>query len=176
LNAAYQALASTVQSMRPIHAVGQSERADTAMAAATAARHYALNLIRDSPPAAAPDQDTAALLDRGCHTLEASLTALQSAVADPHGTTYTRSASVFDLVEQRIAPPGNNGTKALFALRDLKLIDGALAELAAALGMDVTSYDTGPAGDLVPSVAPPDASPALASSESAAAEGGEPDH
>jgi hypothetical protein len=144
-------------------------------AAATAARHYALNLIRDIPPAAAPDQDTAALLDRGCHTLEASLTALQSAVADPHGTTYTRSASVFDLVEQRIAPPGNNGTKALFALRDLKLIDGALAELAAALGMDVTSYDTGPAGDLVPSAAPPDASPALASSESAAAEGGEPD-
>jgi uncharacterized membrane protein YccC len=176
LNAAYQALASTVQSMWPVHAVGQSERADTAMAAATAARHYALNLIRDIPPAAAPDQDTAALLDRGCHTLEASLTALQSAVADPHGTTYARSASLFDLVEQRIAPPGNNGTKALFALRDLKLIDGALAELAAALGMDVTSYDTGPAGDPVPSAAPPDASPALASSESAAAEGGEPDH
>jgi hypothetical protein len=151
LNAAYQALASTVQSMWPVHAVGQSERADTAMAATTAARHYALNLIRDIPPAAAPDQDTAALLDRGCHTLQASLTALQSAVADPHGTTYTRSASLFDLVEQRLAPPGNNGTKALFALRDLKLIDGALAELAAALGMDVTSYDTGPAGDPVPS-------------------------
>jgi hypothetical protein len=27
------------------------------------------------------------------------------------------------------------------ALRDLRLIDGALAELAGALGMDITSYD-----------------------------------
>jgi len=175
LNAAYQALASTVQSMRPIHAVGQSERADTAMAAATAARHYALNLIRDIPSAAAPDPDTAALLERGCHTLQASLSALQSAVGGPHGTAYTRSASLFDLVEQRLAPPGSKGGKADLALRDLRLIDGALAELATALGMDITSYDTGPAGDPAPSAAPPDASPEPASSESAAAEGGEPD-
>jgi len=175
LNAAYQALASTVRSMRPIHAVGQSERADTAMAAATAARHYALNLIRDIPSAAAPDPDTAALLERGCHTLQASLTALQSAVADPHGTTYTRSASLFDLVEQRLAPPWSKGGKADLALRDLRLIDGALAELAAAMGVDITSYDTGPAGDPAPSAAPPDASSEPASVESAAAEGGEPD-
>jgi hypothetical protein len=40
------------------------------------------------------------------------------------------------------------------ALHDLRLIDGALAELADALGMDITSYDTGPAG--APSAGPPD--------------------
>jgi uncharacterized membrane protein YccC len=173
LNAAYYALASTIQSMRPVQAVGRSERAGTAMAAATAARHYALNLIRDIPPAAAPDPSTATLLDRGCQTLQASLTALQSAVADPHGSTYTRSASLFDLVEQRLAPPGSKGGKADLALRDLRLIDGALAELATALGMDITSYDTGPAGDPAPSAALPDAFHEPASSESAAAEGGQ---
>jgi hypothetical protein len=175
LNAAYYALASTIQSMRPVQAVGQSEWAGPVLAAAMAARRYALNLMRDIPPAAAPDADTAALLDRGCQTLQASLTALQSAVADPHGTTYARSASLFDLVEQRLATTASNGGKAYLALRDLRLIDGALAELAGALGMDITSYDTRLADDQAPSAAPPDAPCEPASSESAAADGGEPD-
>jgi uncharacterized membrane protein YccC len=175
LNAAYHALASTIQSMRWVQAGGQGERAGTALAAVTAARRYALTLMRDIPPAAAPDADTAALLDRGCQTLQASLTGLQSAVADPHGTTYTRSASLFDLVEQRLAPPGSNGGKAHLALRDLRLIDGALAELAGALGMEITSYDTHPAGDQAPSGTPLDAPCEPASSESAAADGSEPD-
>jgi uncharacterized membrane protein YccC len=175
LNAAYHALASTIQSMRRVQALGQSEGAGTALAAATAARRYALNLMRDIPPAAAPDADTAALLDRGCQTLQGSLTALQSAVADSQGTTYIRSASLFDLVEQRLATLGSNGGKGRLALRDLRLIDGALAELAGALGMEITSYDTRPAGDQAPSAAPPDAPCEPASSESAAADGGEPD-
>jgi uncharacterized membrane protein YccC len=175
LNAAYHALASTIQSMLRVQTLGQSERAGPALAAAMAARRYALTLMRDIPPAAAPDADTAALLDRGCQTLQASLTALKSAVADPHGTTYTRSASLFDLVEQRLATPGSNGGKAHLALRDLRLIDGALAELAGALGMEITSYDTRPAGDQAPSATPPDAPCEPASSESAAADGGEPD-
>ena len=145
------------------------------LAAAMAARRYALTLMRDIPPAAAPDADTAALLDRGCQTLQASLTALQSAVADPRGTTYNRSASLFDLVEQRLATAGSNGANAHLALRDLRLIDGALAELAGTLGMEITSYDTHPAGDQALSAAPPDAPCEPASSESAAADGGEPD-
>jgi hypothetical protein len=37
------------------------------------------------------------------------------------------------------------------ALRDLRLIDGAL-------DMDITSYDTGPVGDPAPFAAAPDAS------------------
>jgi uncharacterized membrane protein YccC len=156
LNAAYHALASTIQSMRRVQASGQSQRAGTAMAAATAGRHYALNLVRDIPPTVTPDADIAALLDRGCQTLQASLTALQSAVADPHGTTYTRSASLFDLVEQRLAAPASNGGRRHLALRDLRLIDGALAELAGALGMDITSYDSGLAGDAAPSAGTPD--------------------
>jgi uncharacterized membrane protein YccC len=154
LNAAYHALASTIQSMRWVEAVGQSQWAGMAMAAATAARHYALNLIRDIPPAAEPAADTAALLDLACQTLQASLTALQSAVADPHGTTYIRSASLFDLVEQRLAAPGSNGGKADLALRDLRLIDGALAELAGVLGVDITSYDIGKTSDPAPSAGP----------------------
>jgi hypothetical protein len=62
------------------------------------------------------------------------------------------------VLEQRLAAPG----RGQLALRDLRLIDGALAELADALGLYVTSYDIGPAGE-------------RASGRSAAADGGEPD-
>jgi uncharacterized membrane protein YccC len=162
LDTAYRALASSIQSMRRIQAGGQSQRAGATIAAATSARHYALNLVRDIPSAAVPDADTAALMNRGCQTLQASLTSLQSAVAGPDGCTYTRSASLFDLIEQRLAAPGNGSGDGRLALRDLRQIDGALAELAGTLGLPVTSYDIGPAGE-------------PASSQSGAADGGEPD-
>jgi Fusaric acid resistance protein-like len=158
LNTAYRALAPSIQSMRRIQAGSQSQRAGATIVAATSARHYALNLVRDIPPAAVPDADTAALLNRGCRTLQASLTSLQSALAGPGRWTYTRSAALFDVLEQRLAAPG----RGQLALRDLRLIDGALAELADALGLYVTSYDIGPAGE-------------RASGRSAAADGGEPD-
>ena len=61
------------------------------------------------------------------------------------------------------------------ALRDLRLIDGALAELAGALGLHVTSYDIGPADDHVRSTTAPDPAGEPASSQSGAADGGEPD-
>ena len=175
LNTAYGALASSIQSIRRVQAGGQSQRAGATMAAATAGRRYALNLVHDIPPAAAPDADTAALLDRGCQTLQASLTSLQSAVAGPDGCTYTRSASLFDLIEQRLAAPGNGSGDGHLALRDLRLIDGALAELAGALGLHVTSYDTGPADDQIRSAGAPDPAGEPASSQSAAADGGESD-
>ena len=156
LNTAYGALAASIQSMRRVGADGQSQQAGATMAVATAGRRYALDLVRDIQPAAAPDADTTALLDLGGQTLQASLTALQSAVAGPNGGSYTRSASLFDLIEQRLAAPGSNAGHDHLALRDLRLIDGALAELAGVLGLDITSYDTGPTGDPVPSAGLPD--------------------
>jgi uncharacterized membrane protein YccC len=156
LTTAYRSLAPTIQSMRRVQAGGQSQRAGATVAAARAARHYALNLVRDIPSSAGADADTAALLDRGCRTLQASMTALQSAVDGPHAGAYTRSASLFDLIEQHLAARGSNAGHGHLALRDLRLIDGALAELAEALGMDITSYDVGPAGDPAPPVGPPD--------------------
>jgi hypothetical protein len=192
LNTAYQALATSIQSMRRIQAGGQGQRAGATIVAATSARRYALNLVRDIPPTAVPiavpEAGTAALLNRGGQTLEASLTSLQSALAGPGGYTYTRSASLFDLIEQRLVASGGSSDGQL-ALRDLRMIDGALAELASALGLHVISYDIGPADDHVrsagaPDPAAPDAAgePAApdpagepASSQSAAADGGEPD-
>ena len=175
LDTAYRALASSIQSMRRIQAGGQSQRAGATIAAATSARHYALNLVRDIPSAAVPDADTAALMNRGCQTLQASLTSLQSAVAGPDGCTYTRSASLFDLIEQRLAAPWSGNGDGRLALRDLRLIDGALAELADALGLPVTSYDIGPADDHIRSATAPDPAGEPASSQSGAADGGEPD-
>jgi fusaric acid resistance family protein len=175
LDTAYRALASSIQSMRRIQAGGQSQRAGETIVAAASARHYAFNLVRDIPSAAVPDADTVALLNRGCQTLQASLTSLQSAVAGPGSCAYTRSASLFDLIEQRLATPGRGGGDARLALRDLRLIDGALAELAGALGLHVTSYDIGPADDPIRSAPAPDPAGMPASGQSAAADGGEPD-
>jgi len=175
LNTAYGALASSIGSMRRIQPGGQSQRAGTTIVAATSARRYALNLVRDIPPAAVPAADTAALLDRGGQTLQASLASLQSALTGPGGYTYTRSASLFDLIEQRLAGPGSGSGDGHLALRDLRLVDGALAELAGALGLHVTSYDIGPADDQIRSAGAPDVAGEPASSQSAAADGGEPD-
>ena len=202
LNTAYQALATSIQSMRRIQAGGQSQRAGATIVAATSARRYALNLVRDIPPTAVPiavpDAGTAALLNRGGQTLEASLTSLQSALAGPGGYTYTRSASLFDVIEQRLVASGGGSSDGQLALRDLRLIDGALAELAIAMGLHVISYDIGPADDHVRSAgaptpaapdpagepaapdaggepAAPDPAGEPASSQSAAADGGEPD-
>jgi uncharacterized membrane protein YccC len=149
LTTAYQSLEPTIQSMRRVQASGQSQRAGAAVAAARGARHYALNLVRDLPPSAVADAGSAALLDRGCRTLQASMTALQSVADGPHAGTYTRSSSLFDLMEQHLAAGGSNAGHGYLALRDLRMIDGALAELADALGMDITSYDVGPADEEV---------------------------
>lgn len=94
--------------------------------------------LRDITPAAAPDADTAVLLDRGCATQQASLTALQSAGAGSPRDSYTRSASPFDRAERRLTGAGGKAAKGHLAFRDLRLIDGALAELAGALGMGIT--------------------------------------
>jgi uncharacterized membrane protein YccC len=175
LDTAYRALASSIQSMRRIQAGGQSRRAGATIVAAASARRYALNLVRDIPSAAVPDADTAALLNQGCQTLQASLSSLQSAVAGPGGCTYTRSAALFDLLEQRLAAPGSGTGDGHLALRDLRLIDGALAELAGTLDLHVTSYDIGPADDQIRSAPAPDPAGEPASGQSAAADGGEPD-
>src|SRR5580693_6945418 len=175
LNTAYGALASSIQSMRRIQAGGQSQRAGATIVAATSARRYALNLVRDIPPTTVPAADTAALLNRGGQTLQASLASLQSALAGPGGYTYTRSASLFDLIEQRLAAPGRGSGDGHLALRDLRLIDGALAELAGTLGLYVTSYDIGPADEQIRSAGAPDLAGEPASSQSATADGGEPD-
>ena len=176
LDTAYRALAASIKSMRRIQAGGQSQRAGATIAAATSARHYAFNLVRDiPPPPCRPDAGTAALLNQGCRTLQASLSSLQSAVAGPGGCTYTPSASLFDLLEQRLAAPGSGSGDGHLALRDLRLIDGALAELAGALDLHVTSYDIGPADDQIRSARAPDPAGGPASGQSAAADGGEPD-
>jgi hypothetical protein len=154
LDAAYQALVSITQPLRPIQVGG--ERLAAAIAAAAASRHYALNLVRDIPRIARPDAGTRALLEWGWETLQASLTSVQSAVRGSSPGRYTRSASLFDQAERRLTGPGGSDGEGRLAVRDLRFLDGALAELARVLGMDITSYDTGPAADPARAPAPPD--------------------
>jgi hypothetical protein len=55
---------------------------------------------------------------------------------------YTRSAALFDRVERRIEERHVLVGKDELALRDLILMDAALAQLAQALGLAVTDRDT----------------------------------
>jgi uncharacterized membrane protein YccC len=155
LDAAYQALVSTTRPLRPIQIGG--ERLAASIAAAAASRHYALNLVRDIHRNARPDAATGALLESGWETLQASLASVQSAVRGSAPGTYTRSASLFDRAERRLTGPRGKVGQGRLAVHDLRLLDGALAELARVLGMDITSYDTGPADD--PAVSPAPAEP-----------------
>jgi hypothetical protein len=142
LDLAYQALASTTRPLRPIQIGGQ--RLAAAIAAAAASRHYALKLARDIPRTAIPDAETAALLERGRETLQGSLSSVRSALGGSSPGTYTRSASLLDRAEGRLATAGGSAGQGWLAVRDLRLLDGALAELAGVLGMEITSYDTIP--------------------------------
>jgi uncharacterized membrane protein YccC len=115
LDAAYQALVSTTEPLRPIRIGG--ERLAAAIAAAAASRHYALNLVRDIPRTAIPDADTAAVLEQGWETLQASLTSVRSAVRGSSPGTYTRSASMFDPAAGRLATRVGNVGQGRLAVR-----------------------------------------------------------
>jgi hypothetical protein len=143
LDNTYQALIATVRPMgtplfgRPAQRIGRF------LHSALAARHYARDLILDVSlesgdlsPAAADE------LSQARQQLAASVTSVTAALR-PDGAAgqYVRSASLFDRVadtppEQRVA------SRPQLALRDLELLDGALAEAAHWAGVPVTDLDT----------------------------------
>ena len=109
---------------------------------AAAARYYARNLQVDTAAAGVLPADAHADLERARRQLTTSIAELVGASRDSRfGThTFVRSAGLFDAVNRHF---GDDLTapRAL-ALRDLQLVDGALAGLASASGMTVDALDT----------------------------------
>ncbi|HEX8008735.1 MAG TPA: FUSC family protein, partial [Trebonia sp.] len=145
LDNTYQALIATVWPMRTPLLGRLAQRISGFLQSALAARHYARNLILDASlecgnlgPAAADE------LSHARWQLAASAAAVTAAL-QPDGAAgqYVRSASLFAhvasaLPEQRVA------SRPQLALRDLQLLDGALAEAARWAGVPVTDLDTAP--------------------------------
>jgi uncharacterized membrane protein YgaE (UPF0421/DUF939 family) len=177
---AYQALAATVRPMRTPLFGRLAERITGFLATAAAARHYARNLLLDASTRYADldTQATAALADArhqladsvgavttalaprdgagdGAHSAAARGAAADGAPAGPAGAgsspprQYVRSASLFAHVADTLPGPPLTSRPQL-ALRDLQLLDGALAEAARWAGVPVTDLDTAAQLDSAP--------------------------
>jgi uncharacterized membrane protein YgaE (UPF0421/DUF939 family) len=142
LDAAYAAL---VTAATPLPGPTVFGRAGTRILVLTSAtRQYARSLaasLEDAEDAGAqlPAADDPAL--RGAaEQLYTSLQAIEHRLATGEHGTYVRAASLLALalddLRQRRSPGAD-------VLHDLSLLDGTLAGLAIALGMDVTDHDTG---------------------------------
>ena len=147
VDVAYQALAATVRPMRTPLFGSLAERITGFMATAVAARHYASNLLLDASTRYA-DLDARAIdgLAAARRQLADSVGAVTAALAPgsadsgddgddgdgdggPSERQYVRSASLFARVADAL--PGEPLTsRAQLALRDMQLLDGALAEAA----------------------------------------------
>jgi hypothetical protein len=169
---AYQALVATVRPLRTPVFGGLASRISGFLATAAAARHYAHNLVLDSSTrfadldaagtaalaearaqlAGSAGAITAALCPDGAAdastaeggAVESGETGPGSAVPAPSSGQYVRSASLFARVADTL-PDQSSISRANLALRDLQLLDGALAEAARWAEVPVTDLDTVPA-------------------------------
>jgi uncharacterized membrane protein YgaE (UPF0421/DUF939 family) len=158
LDVAYQALVAVVWPMRTPLFGSLAERVSGFMATAAAARHYTRNLLLDaSTRYAALDVPGSRALADARRQLAVSVGAVTTALAAPRGTgsqgtgpgeqdeqpparQYVRSASLFARISDSL--PGEPLADRLqLALRDLQLLDGALAEAAKWAGVPVTDLD-----------------------------------
>ena len=164
VDVAHQALVATVRPMRTPVFGRLASRAAGFMVTAAAAQHYARNLLLDASTRYA-DLDKPAIESLGVARgqLADSIGAVTAALAPAPGAAgeagrdhgpggapvrqyarqYVRSASLFERVADQL--PGQPLTsRAQLALRDLQLLDGALAEAARWAGVPVTDLDTVP--------------------------------
>jgi Fusaric acid resistance protein-like len=166
---AYQALVAVVRPMRTPVFGRLGQQVSGFMATAVAAQHYARNLVLDASTRYADlDARSTASLAEARRQLACSVSAITAALApapgpdEPDGAggsngaggsdrssgdgdqparEYVRSASLFARVTDEL--PGEPfASRPRLALRDLQLLDGALAEAARWAGVPVTDLDT----------------------------------
>jgi hypothetical protein len=163
VDAAYQALVATVRPMRTPLFGRLADRISGFLATAVAARYYARNLLLDaSTRCSGLTPEPAAELAVARRQIAGSLAAITAALAEdgasgeahrrpgqherggrhePRPVPYVRSASLFAHVAD-ILPEEETISRPQLALRDLELLDGALAEAARWAGVPVTDLDT----------------------------------
>jgi hypothetical protein len=67
---------------------------------------------------------------------------LAESLTSPLQRDYTRSSALLDRTERRLEERSARLDEGQLAIRDLKLIDGAMAKLAALADLTVTDFDT----------------------------------
>ena len=93
---------------------------------------------RSRPSSISPDLD----MERASETLHQSIDRVARALTGPRDGTYTRSSALFDRAERSLGICPHRVASAEFALRDFKLLDGTMAQMAQLMGLGITDYDT----------------------------------
>ena len=142
-DAAYAGLVDTARPLRRTTFGRNSDQLTELLATSSAARAYARSLAASTgPDDTGPDDAPApadAALTAAADRLRTSAAAIEHRIETGEHGTYVRSAALFDLAAEGLRP---RHTPLHNALRDLTLLDGALARLATALRMDVRDLDT----------------------------------
>lgn len=135
LDAAYAGLEATAAPLRRATFGRNSDQLGEIRTVSAAARGYARSLA-----AAVESVDACDLpgLPAAAEQLRASAAAIDTRIATGEHGTYVRSAALVEMAA-RALPAGDSPLR--LALRDLTLLDGALARLAAALAMTVADHD-----------------------------------
>lgn len=138
---AYQSLLTVSRSLRtPLFDRGGRQR-EQFMVAASAARNYARDLLFDAPSAAASAagviEQAEAARDQFQLSVQVLLRWLERGTTE--GAPYVRSSSLFDRVETQAG--AELGSPLELTVSDLQRLDGALAAMAAALGIPVEGLD-----------------------------------
>jgi hypothetical protein len=144
LDLAHQAMSATIRPMRTPLFGAFASRVAGLTATTDAARHYARNLLLDSSTRCpALDAGAASELAAVGRQLDGSIAAITAALAEDgatDGARYVRSASLFARVADRL-PATSPLSRPQLALRDLQLLDGALAEAAGWAGVPVSQAE-----------------------------------
>jgi uncharacterized membrane protein YgaE (UPF0421/DUF939 family) len=143
VDAAYHAVTWTAMPLRRNLFGGLDKRTAAAVRMATGSRYYCQNLAADVEAAGPLDKDTRLAVKQAGATLDESLSVISAAVTGSRDVLYTRSSALFDQAERRLEAVARGTTgPAQLAIRDLKLVDGAMAGLAKAIGVGITNFDT----------------------------------
>ncbi|WP_105566923.1 FUSC family protein [Microbacterium halophytorum] len=145
LDAAFQTLEASTAPSRALIRVPGSLGGENQhwWAAANAAHSHARNLVADTRrvPRISGEADEA--LADAAQVMLSSINELARALGEhPTSRAYTRTASRFERVAASLGD-GDRVTLRQLALRDLQLVDGALASLALAAGVEVRSLSGG---------------------------------
>jgi uncharacterized membrane protein YccC len=146
VDASHQALEATAQPLRRNLFGRFDEDTGQVMRLAAASRHYSRNLVNDVEGVKPLDADMRLDIARAVATLQTSLDILADALTGTNPTAtppdYTRSSALFDRTERRLEEGSARLDDGQLAIRDLSLIDGAMATLAELAGLLVTDFDT----------------------------------
>lgn len=151
-DAAYQALLAVLAPPQLPFPWASDRQQAQLLHAAGAARHYARNLVVDTSVPVPLTDDQRQQIEAAAGQLAASLEQLAAEPAGRESTArYVRSASLFDLVTAGDpalagAPVAGGLSPLILSMRDLQLLDGAMAALSQAVGMPVAALDAPLAG------------------------------